>query len=323
MLNLYAAVIFCITNQNKKTPFFFMMLLPIIFPLMGAKTSQTASKNSVSPRITSISPNTIKPGRKKIVIQIRGRHFTPKTTISTNRTGIKIIDIQRSSHTLLRVTARISDQTAGGRCSFIIKNPGQAATTAHDILTIKRPPTCTGIIPRQFSQGIHRTTVQIRGQYFMKKITMRFPGDIITVRATRRRSPQSLTAIISVPLTAPPGPQPFQLANPEGSRCNGKITILKLDVDSVYFGNPEKYRKPAAIVLTQLMLKDDRYQKLRRMNANTAEYWLLWQKINRETKKTLKDILKKIHTRDGYDLIGEKGYLKDVPDITAKCLKFY
>ncbi|HIE44416.1 MAG TPA: hypothetical protein EYP78_06455 [Candidatus Omnitrophica bacterium] len=99
------------------------------------------------------------------------------------------------------------------------------------------------------------------------------------------------------------------------------LHATEVKLEDVYYGNPSDYSSPASIELNKVLLSYRLYQELKQFSMNEPEYWLLLEKVNKNLMRTFEII-----SRDnGYDIIGEKGFIAgyqgEIPDITQLVLE--
>ena len=121
----------------------------------------------------------------------------------------------------------------------------------------------------------------------------------------------------------------FYISNPDGGFFFGTqmFSICKVDKESIYFGDINKFKKPAAVNKQRLFKEHPCYKIIINENVSpdVAKYWLLINRVN----DSIKDVYKKIQRKYEYDLVGEVGFIVDntgspvvdVPDITDLVIK--
>ena len=85
-------------------------------------------------------------------------------------------------------------------------------------------------------------------------------------------------------------------------------TALARPIENVFFGNPRRFRKPAELKSAKILQVIPEWQELRRKKLERTDprYWILLDKVQRTFMDAIKDVAK----RYGYDLVGEKGFLR-------------
>ncbi len=80
------------------------------------------------------------------------------------------------------------------------------------------------------------------------------------------------------------------------------------DTNLVYFGNPKKYKSPAAVSLGTIFKQIAPYQELKSRGLGQADgdYWILLNKTNAIFEKVLTKVLE----QEPHDLIAEVGAIK-------------
>jgi len=101
-------------------------------------------------------------------------------------------------------------------------------------------------------------------------------------------------------------------------------TAVARPIGKVYFGNPRNYHRPAELEAAKVFKVIPEYQQLVREGVSPEDprYWSLMDKANTRFIRALVSVARKY----GYDLIGEKGFLRGqklghkVTDITLLVL---
>jgi len=99
-------------------------------------------------------------------------------------------------------------------------------------------------------------------------------------------------------------------------------TVVAGPIGKVYFGNPRNYHRPAELEAAKVFQVIPEYQEWQKLDPSDPRYWTLLDKANTRFIRALVTVARKY----GYDLIGEKGYLRGqkleqkVTDITLLVL---
>jgi hypothetical protein len=108
------------------------------------------------------------------------------------------------------------------------------------------------------------------------------------------------------------------VAEPEGTALTAKVDV---DESQVYYGNPARFKKPGEIVCDSVFREIPEYKKIIEEGLTEGvRYEFLLLRANEKFRKALK----RVHRREGYDLIAEVGAVrvegKTVPDITSEVI---
>lgn len=93
-------------------------------------------------------------------------------------------------------------------------------------------------------------------------------------------------------------------------------------IGKVYFGNPRNYQRPAELEAAKVFQVIPEYEEWQKLEPSDPRYWTLLDKANTRFIRALVTVARKY----GYDLIGEKGFLRGqeseqkVTDITLLVL---
>lgn len=97
-------------------------------------------------------------------------------------------------------------------------------------------------------------------------------------------------------------------------------SAAELRPSQVYYGDPFNFKHPASINMEKVINSHPLSKKLSSYSEKEPEFWLYLNKINQD----IFDVLHNFAQEKGYDLIVERGSMKNVPDITREvisCLK--
>lgn len=97
---------------------------------------------------------------------------------------------------------------------------------------------------------------------------------------------------------------------------------VEVNEGMVYYGDVSNYKKPAYIELGKVLQAIPAYKELLRTKyaSSEPEYWMLLNDVSSQ----LISAFKRINRKQGYDLIGEKGFIEGekIPDITSQIIEF-
>ncbi len=84
----------------------------------------------------------------------------------------------------------------------------------------------------------------------------------------------------------------------------------KVNEQKVFWGNPAKFEKPAAVDYKAIVMATDEYKSIKqnKIDTGSAKYWIL---ISQASEKAVKAVAA-VGKESQYDLIVAKGYLESV-----------
>ena len=84
----------------------------------------------------------------------------------------------------------------------------------------------------------------------------------------------------------------------------------KVNEQKVFWGNPAKFEKPAAVDYKAIVMATDEYKSIKqnKIDTGSAKYWIL---ISQASEKAVKAVAA-VGKESQYDLIAAKGYLESV-----------
>ena len=84
--------------------------------------------------------------------------------------------------------------------------------------------------------------------------------------------------------------------------------VIAGPIENVFFGNPRQFHKPAELKSARVLRVIPEWQELQRKKLERSDprYWILLDKVQR----TFIDAIRDVARRYGYDLVGEKGFLR-------------
>ncbi len=94
------------------------------------------------------------------------------------------------------------------------------------------------------------------------------------------------------------------------------LSAGEINLNSVYYGDPFNFKKPASIDMEAVINSHPLYQRLSSCSEKEPDFWIYLNQINQD----IFDILDRISQEKGYDLILERDSIKNVPDITKEII---
>lgn len=115
----------------------------------------------------------------------------------------------------------------------------------------------------------------------------------------------------------------------EQTKPEGNGPALQVDRERYYYGDPSSFTQPGQVEIEKIIRATTAYQEIqrRRLRPDKAEYWILVQQINESVARAFR----MAHEKNGYDLIGEIGFITrggepvggdEVPTITALVMRY-
>ncbi len=96
------------------------------------------------------------------------------------------------------------------------------------------------------------------------------------------------------------------------------MVSLVYSQNNIYYGNPKKFNNPATLQISKVISSHPSYPLLKSYSSEDPDFWLILERINQEILATIR----KVARERGYDLVGEKGFLKkEMPDITDEVIE--
>ncbi|OGF45046.1 MAG: hypothetical protein A2231_00605 [Candidatus Firestonebacteria bacterium RIFOXYA2_FULL_40_8] len=279
---------------------------------------------SLRPLVFSIMPNEMPQGTENKIVTITGNNFGKDTQIKISSPGIRINNFEIKSAQQVVAVLTVSERAPGGVYDILAVNPDGGTGVLKKSFTVNLKPELKIISPAGAVQGVFEQEVELKGQGFTRETSVKLSGEGIVISAVEYIDSTKLTALVTVGAKAPMEKRDVYVFNPDGGNfmLNDAFGISKVDKESIYYGDINKFKKPAMVNKKKLFLEHPYYKTIVRENISSevAKYWLIVNKIN----ESVKDAYKKIQKRYDYDLIGEVGFVtdkegnpvKDIPDIT-------
>ena len=279
---------------------------------------------SLRPVITSVSPDALPQGAENRTITIIGNNFCKDTQFKISTPGVSVVNFDiRSAQQILAVLA-VSDRAAGGTYDTLVSNPDGGAGTLANSFKVNLKPEIKTILPGSAVQGVYKQEIEINGQGFAKDTSVKIDGEGIVVDDVECVDNLHLKVLVTVGAKAPMDKRDVFVLNSDGGffLLANAFGINKVDKDNIYYGDINRFKKPAMVNKKKLYLEHPQYKVIVRENisSDVARYWLILNKINESTT----DAYKRVQKKYDFDLIGENGFVadkdgnpvKDVPDIT-------
>ncbi len=176
-----------------------------------------------APTILEVIPNTIAQGAQNRVIEIKGRGFVSKSSVTVNIPGLVVNNVAIYSGEKISLTVSVDSITSSPNYYDInIANPDGSSGVGTRVLQIKEPPTppvMISIIPKMMAAGSSNQNIIIEGQNLQDGINMIISGGGVTVSTVNRsvESPSTrVYATISIDAGAVIGKRDVLFVNPDG-----------------------------------------------------------------------------------------------------------
>ena len=279
---------------------------------------------SLRPVVTSVSPDQLPQGTENRVITITGNNFSKDTQVKFSTPGIRITNSDNRTPQQILAVIIVSERALEGAFDVSAINPDGGMDLLKNSFSVNLKPEIKTIVPASAVQGVFAQEIEVRGQGFTRNTIIKISGEGIVLGDKEYVSSTVLKASVTVGAKAPLEKKDVYLANPDGGFVvlPEAFEINRVDKESIYFGDINRFRKPAKVNKKKVYLEHPLYRVIIRENisSDVAKYWLIINKIN----ESVKDIYKKIQKKYDYDLIGEVGFVtdkegnpvKDIPDIT-------
>jgi hypothetical protein len=229
----------------------------------------------------------------------------------------------------LIVTIFIAEKIPSCGYDLTLTNTDNGSDTLKNSICVNARPIISKIVPASATQGIFEQEIDVQGEGFTKESTVKISGEGIVVNSTDFVSAKSIKVKVTVAAGAAMESRDFVVANPDGGSYGARevLGINRVDKESIYYGDLNKFKKPASVRKRRVFRGHPDYQIIvkEELNPDIAKYWLVVSKIN----DSIRNVYKKVQRRHGYDLIGEEGYIvdkdgkavKEVIDITDLVIK--
>ena len=279
---------------------------------------------SLRPLVTLITPDRLPQGTENKIVTITGGNFGKDTQIKISTPGVNIINFDVKSALQIVAVVTVSGRAPGGSYDVLAVNPDGGTGVLKNSFMVNLNPELKTILPTTAVQGVFEQEIELFGQGFTKETGVKLSGEGVVISNIEFIDSCRLKALVTVGAKAPMEKRDLYVVNPDGGNfmLNDAFGISKVDKESIYFGDINKFKKPAMVNKKKLFLEHPYYKTIVRENISSevAKYWLIINKIN----ESVKDIYKKVQKKHDYDLIGEVGFVtdkdgnpvRDIPDIT-------
>ena len=284
---------------------------------------------SLRPVVTSIIPGEMPQGTENKIVTITGSNFGKDTLVKLSSPGIRVANFEIKSPQQIIAVLTVSDRAPGGVFDVLAVNPDGGTGVLKSSFTVNLKPEIKSIQPANAVQGVFEQEIEISGQGFTKESNVKLSGEGVVISEVQYVDSNRLKAIVTVGAKAPMEKRDLSVVNPDGGNflLEDVFGISKVDKEAIYFGDINRFKKPAMVNKKKLFLEHPYYKTIVRENISSevAKYWLIINKIN----ESIKDIYQKVQKKHDYDLIGEVGFVtdkdgnpvKDIPDITNVVLR--
>jgi len=284
---------------------------------------------SVKPMLNAVTPDELPQGTENRIITVTGNNFGKNTQIKFSTTGIIINNLDVKSAQQVVAVITVSERAPGGSFDVLAVNPDGGTGVLKKAFTVNLKPELKTIFPATAVQGVFEQELELSGQGFTKETTVKLSGEGIVINNIEFLDSTRLKALVTVGAKAPMEKRDISVLNPDGGSfmLNDTFGISKVDKESIYYGDINKFKKPAMVNKKKLFLEHPYYKTIVRENISSevAKYWLIINKIN----ESVKEIYKKVQKKYDYDLVGELGFVtdkdgnpvRDIPDITDTVIR--
>jgi len=195
-----------------------------------AGTSQCAAcfTVTVSPSITSASPDHLGQGATSQTVALVGSGFQTGATITVSGTGVTPGTATVVDSTHLNVPLTVGSTAATGARTLTVHNTDGGTGSCSDCFSITPRPAATGLNPAALGQGSSNVVVTLTGgSGFASGMTVSVEGTGVTVGTVTVTNATTATVVLSVSASATTGPRDVTLTNTDHgtSTCTDCLTI--------------------------------------------------------------------------------------------------
>ena len=281
------------------------------------------------PYITLAVPSGFYQGLEGKSVTITGGNFVKDGQLILGASGITINFFEVKTQDIIIANITLSDRAPAGQYDITYINPDGGTGTGKALVKVNLKPEITKVLPASAVQGVFEQNVEIQGSGLTKETKVKISGEGIVINSSEFISPDLIKINITVGAKSPMETRDITVSNPDGASFSmeDKFSINRVDKESIYYGDINKFKKPAMANKKRIFKEHPYYQAIVRENisSDVAKYWLIINKIN----EYMKDIYKRVQRKYDYDLIGKTGFItdkdgdpvKDIPDITDLIIK--
>lgn len=182
------------------------------------------------PELQRLDPSVLDQGARRQALTLIGRNLLPEPDLSLTGAGVTIESVTYNSESEVRLEVSVDPAAPlGARDVNFTNAAGGRSTTCGACLSIRRPgPSVIEVQPASLLQGAAKREVRITGNDFDASPTVDVEGEGVTVDAVRRTSATSLTLVLSVSHTAPPGSRTLTVTSADGRSGSCRTTCFTI-----------------------------------------------------------------------------------------------